>query len=124
MHDQWHERTLAHDIDALVELYLPEATLESPLVPRIMDTTSGVLTGHAQLRAFFERGTRGRPSDLVKFYRSEEFLFAGGRLIWEYPRETPTGDQVDLAEVMDLDGPRIRSHRIYWGWRGTPLLRR
>lgn len=124
VHDEWDRRTRAHDIDGLLELYLPDAVLESPLVPRIMDTTSGVLAGHRQLREFFERGTRGRPNELVRFHRSGQFLFADGRLFWEYPRQTPDGDQVDIAEVMDLHGQRIAHHRIYWGWFGTPLLQR
>lgn len=124
VHDEWDRRTRAHDIDGLLELYLPDAVLESPLVPRVMDSTSGVLTGHRQLREFFERGTRGRPNELVRFHRSGQFLFADGRLFWEYPRRTPDGDQVDIAEVMDLHGQRIARHRIYWGWFGTPLLQR
>jgi steroid Delta-isomerase len=42
--------------------------------------------------------------------------------MWEYPRATPTGEQVDLAEVMDLRNPQIAHHRIYWGWSGMQLL--
>lgn len=122
VHDEWHRRTLAHEIPALVELYLPDAVLESPLVPRIMDRRSGALQGHTELEEFFERGTRGRPDDLVRFHRTGEFLFGGDRLIWEYPRQTAAGEQVDICEVMDLSGPRIRHHRIYWGWFGIPLL--
>jgi hypothetical protein len=37
-------------------------------------------------------------------------------------RAAPEGDQVDIAEVMDLRGPRIAVHRIYWGWFGTEML--
>ena len=122
VHDEWDRRTRARDIDGLLDLYTPDAVLETPLIPRIMDTTSGVLTGRAQLQDFFERGTRGRPNNLVRFYRTGEFLFENGRLVWEYPRDTPEGDQVDITEVMDLVGPKIRHHRIYWGWFGTPLL--
>lgn len=122
VHDEWDRRTRARDIDGLLDLYLPDAVLESPLVPRIMDTTTGVLTGHRELREFFERGTRGRPNELVRFYRSGQFLFDDGRLVWEYPRHTPDGDQVDITEVMDLTGPKIRRHRIYWGWFGVSLL--
>lgn len=122
VHDEWDRRTRAHDIDGLLELYLPDATFESPLVPRVMDTASGVIAGHAELRDFFERGTRSRPEEMVRFHRSGQFLFGDGRLIWEYPRQTPGGDQVDIVEVMDLTGPRIRNHRVYWGWFGTPLL--
>lgn len=63
-------RTRARDIDGLLDLYAPEAVLESPVVPRVMEIASGVLTGHSQLRAFFERGTRDRPNELVRFYRT------------------------------------------------------
>lgn len=122
VHEQWHRRTVARDVDALLELYLPDAVLESPLVPRVMDTASGVLVGHDEIREFLERGTRSRPSQLVRFHRSGEFLFDGRRLMWEYPCATPEGDQVDICEVMDLAGPRIRHHRIYWGWFGASLL--
>jgi len=122
IHDEWDRRTRAHDLDGLLELYLPDAVLESPLIPRIMDRESGLLTGHDQLRDFFERGTRGRPNELVRFYRSGEFFFDHDRLIWEYPRQTPDGDQVDIVEVVDLVGRRIRHHRIYWGWYGIDGL--
>ena len=82
MHDEWDRRTRAHDIDGLVELYLPDATLESPLVPRILDQVSGVLHGHDELRRFFTRGTEGRPDDLVRWYRTGDFMFNGHSLIW------------------------------------------
>jgi hypothetical protein len=44
--------------------------------------------------------------------------------IWEYPRQTPDGEQVDLVEVMELAGRRIGHHRIYWGWYAAPLMHR
>jgi hypothetical protein len=53
------------------------------------------------LRHFFTEGAKRRPNDLVRWYRTGEWLTDGRRLlIWEYPRETPEGDQVDLVEVM------------------------
>jgi hypothetical protein len=122
VHDEWDRRTRAHDIEGLLELYLPGATLESPLVPCVLDQTSGVLHGHDELRTFFVRGTEGRPNDLVRWYRTGEFMFDKRTLIWEYPRQAPEWEQVDLVEVMELAGPRIAHHRIYWGWYGTPLL--
>ncbi len=45
--------------------------------------------------------------------------------VWEYPALTPHGAcQLDLAEVMDLQGGRIVHHRIYWGWYGVESLNR
>jgi hypothetical protein len=95
---------------------------KSPLVLRVLNQTSGVLHGHDELRTFFVRGTEGRPNDLVRWYRTGEFMFDKRTLIWEYPRQAPEWEQVDLVEVMELAGPHIAHHRIYWGWYGTPLL--
>lgn len=124
VHDEWDRRTRAHDIDGLLKLYLPDATLESPLVPRVLDQSSGVLRGHDELRRFFVKGTAGRPNELVRWYRTGEFMFNGHTLIWEYPRKAPEWEQVELVEVMELTGPQIAHHRIYWGWSGMPLLQR
>jgi hypothetical protein len=46
VHDEWDRRTRAHDIDGLIDLYLADATLESPLVPRVLDQRSGVPRGN------------------------------------------------------------------------------
>ncbi len=121
---EWDRRTRAGDIDALIDLYVPDAILETPLIARIMDRQDGILIGHDQIRPFFRRGTDNRPNELVRWYRTGRYLFDGHTLMWEYPRDTPNGDQVDLVEVMDLNGPRIVHHRIYWGWFAAPLLAR
>lgn len=45
--------------------------------------------------------------------------------MWEYPRETPTGDQMDFAEVMELNREGlIQKYRVYWGWFGFGVLKR
>ena len=41
--------------------------------------------------------------------------------MWEYPRKTPTGEQVDPVESMDIESDLIVYHRVYWGWRGFNL---
>ena len=46
----------------------------------------------------------------------------GHTMIWEYPRATPTGDQMDFTEVMELGNGLIRHHRVYWGWLGVRTL--
>jgi len=32
-------------------------------------------------------------------------VFHGNTLLWEYPRETPNGDQLDVGEVIDAMAP-------------------
>ena len=78
---EWHRRTLAGDIDGLLALYADDAVLESPLVPRILDKPSGILSGHQQIRAFLEHGTRARPHSLARLQRTDRYHFDGRTLI-------------------------------------------
>ena len=96
--------------------------LESPLVPVILQRDSGILRGRAEILAFLEEGTRRRPNELVRWYRDGTHFVSGSTLVWEYPRQTPEGDQVDILELMDIRGGKIAHHRIYWGWFGTQML--
>lgn len=118
---QWHQRIEARDGAGLAALYTDDAVLESPLVPRVLDQKTGVVQGRTELDHFLDEITKRRPGeeDLPSLYRTGEYLFDGQTLFWEYPRQTPGEDQLELAEVMELDGDRIRRHHIYWGWRGT-----
>lgn len=124
IHREWHQRAKGLDTDGLLSLYAEDAVLETPLVSAILDDKSdGILCGHAELRRFFQEGARRRPNDLVRWYRTDNWLSDGRRLlIWEYPRQALDGDQVDLVEVMEIAGGLIREHRIYWGWKGCNLI--
>jgi hypothetical protein len=65
-----------------------------------------------------------RKPPLRQRYRTGYFT-DGRKLMWEYPRETPEGDQMDFVEVMELnDEGLIQHHRVYWGWRGFDVLER
>ena len=120
---RWHEAARSRDVPALLALYAEDAELESPLVPVILNRASGVLRGHAQIREFLEEGTRRRPNELVRWHREDgRFLASGDTLVWEYPRTTPAGEQIDILELMQLSDGLIAQHRIYWGWFGTQML--
>ncbi|HEX7297668.1 MAG TPA: nuclear transport factor 2 family protein [Solirubrobacteraceae bacterium] len=124
--EQWHERIARRDGEALSELYAADARFESPLVPRVLDCDRGYLQGRSDIREFLIEITRRRPqgNELPSLYRDGTYFFDGRMLIWEYPRLTPQGSQLDLVEVMELDGSQIRNHRVYWGWYGTEHLLR
>ena len=50
-------------------------------------------------------------------------FFSDGRVImWEYPRATPQGDQMELVEVMEVRDGLIQRHRVYWGWYALNVL--
>jgi predicted SnoaL-like aldol condensation-catalyzing enzyme len=116
----WDERLSNNDAQGLLELYAVVATLESPLVPHLMQTGSGILHGHDELRAFFQKLAERKP-EVRRYYRAG--YFTDGRiLMWEYPRETPDGEQMDFVEVMEINGGLIQRHRVYWGWFGVNVL--
>jgi hypothetical protein len=50
------------------------------------------------------------------------FFTDARKLIWEYPRETPDGDQMDFVESMEIENGPIRRHFVYWGWFGVKVL--
>jgi len=52
----------------------------------------------------------------VRWHRTGKWLTDGERLlVWEYPRQAPDGDQVDIVEVVEIAEGLIQCHRIYWG---------
>lgn len=119
----WDEYAKTKQVDKLIDLYSDDAIFESPLVPIILKRDSGFLTGKEEILFFLEEGTRRRPNELVRWYRDSEFYTNGSTLIWEYPRQMPDGEQIDILELMEIneDG-LITKHRIYWGWFGTQML--
>lgn len=122
IYEQWHEFARTRNVEALLDLYAVDAIFESPLVPAILNRESGVLRGHPEIHLFLVEGTKRRPNHLVRWYRSGKYFTDGRILVWEYPRETPDGDQVDIFEVMEIADGKIQRHRIYWGWVGCGLL--
>jgi len=122
IYDAWAKGFAERDLEAILALYAPDATLESPLVNNLLATESGIVSGRDQLRNFFGIILESTPS--LKDRHRANFFTNGKVMIWEYPRVTPTGEQTDLAEVMELKDGLIQAHRIYWGWVGTKLLQK
>lgn len=119
----WDKYAREVNVDGLLSLYTPNAILETPVITAIFDTDKGFVQGRNALRAFFKEAGRRRPNALVRWHRKpHQFLYDGSRLVWEYPREAPDGNQIELVEFMDLSDGLIEHHRIYWGWFGIQQL--
>jgi hypothetical protein len=116
----WDEALGAKDLDAAMALYHRDCVLESPLVCHLLGTDKGVLKGRGALRAFVAEVFAHQPPER-RGYRTG-LLTDGERVIWEYPRESPDGEHVDFAEVMEIHDGRIARHRVYWGWKGVGML--
>jgi hypothetical protein len=119
-HD-WDEALSKNDAAAITKLYAPNAELESPLVPHLMGGEKGVIHGQAELRKFFDILATRKPK-IRQFYRSGYFT-DGRKVMWEYPQQTPKGQQMDFVEVMEIENGLIQKHRVYWGWVGFNVLK-
>ncbi|MBV9158587.1 MAG: nuclear transport factor 2 family protein [Acidobacteriaceae bacterium] len=121
MYHAWDEALSRNDAAALTALYAPDAVIESPLIPHLMGLERA-LAGEEEIRAFWEKLAQRKPP-VRKYYRTG-YLTDGKKLMWEYPRETPSGDQMDFAEVMELNREGlIQKYRVYWGWFGFGVLK-
>jgi SnoaL-like domain len=117
----WDDALSRNDASGLLALYAKDAALESPLVPHLLGRESGVLHGHEELRPLFDKLAARKPS-VRQFYRTGYFT-DGKRLLWEYPRDTGKGEQMDFVEAMELNEEGlIQRHCVYWGWFGVRVL--
>jgi hypothetical protein len=120
IYEAWDEALGNKDLDASMRLYAEDATLESPLVRNLLGTHEGVIEGRENLRAFVAKVFERTPPARRRHRRG--FFTDGTTLMWEYPRRTPDGEQIDLVETMELKNGLIQHHRVYWGWFGTKIL--
>ncbi len=118
----WDDALGAKDLDAAMALYHPDATLESPLVCHLLGVEEGVVRGRDALRSFVAKVFEHQPVERRRFRTG--FLTDGQHLTWEYPRQSPDGEQMDIVEVMEISDGLIAHHRVYWGWKGVGMLQR
>ena len=116
----WDEALGNRDLEAALALYAADASIESPLVQHLMQTREGIVRGTDGLREFITRVFRTNPPQRRRF---KQGFFSDGRILtWEYPRQSPDGDQMDLVEVMEIADGLIQRHRVYWGWYALNVL--
>lgn len=120
IYEDWAAGFATADLDRIVALYAPDAVLESPLVNVLLKTEDGIVSGRDNLRNFFAIILSNGPA--LDDRHRESFFTDGRTMIWEYPRITPKGKQLEMTEVMHLEDGLIKVHRIYWGWESARKL--
>src|SRR3954447_19751908 len=91
---EWDTALGQHSVEGALGLYAPDATLESPLVRHLMGGDQGVIRGRDQLQAFVEKVFMRQPA--LRRRAKKNFFTDGKTIVWEYPRATAEGDQMDL----------------------------
>lgn len=116
----WDEALANNDVEGLLDLYALDAIIESPLIPHLLEIDKGVLKGRKELRLLIEKVAERKP--FIRKYFKQNFFTDGKTLVFEYPRQTPDGEQMDFVEVMEIKDGLIQYHRVYWGWRGFKVI--
>ncbi|OAF13309.1 hypothetical protein AYJ54_44020 [Bradyrhizobium centrolobii] len=112
----WDEALGNKDLEASLALYADDASIESPLVQHLLKTSTGIVKGKDNLRAFIARVFQTNPPQRKRF---KQGFFTDGRIVtWEYPRLAP-----ELVEIMEIDEGLIQRHRVYWGWYALGFLK-
>ena len=110
----WDNALGKKDLEASLLLYTDDASIESPLVQYLLNTSEGIVQGKENLRRFIAKVFETNPAQRKRFKQN---FFSDGRVVtWEYPRVSPEGDQMDLVEIMEIESGLIKRHRVYWGW--------
>lgn len=123
VYDCWHDGFSRNDLAAIMALYAEHAVIETPTVLAVYpDADEGILRGRPAIEALFAEVLARVSKEFRELFRTGLFLADGDLLMWEYPRATPTGEQLDLVESMDLEDGLIVYHRVYWGWKGYRAL--
>ncbi|MDP3559395.1 MAG: nuclear transport factor 2 family protein [Legionellaceae bacterium] len=121
IYHSWEKALSSNDVEGLLRLYAPDAILESPLVPHLLEQESGICSGHKNLRRLIEKVAQRKPT--IRGYFSKNYFTDGKTIMFEYPRQTPDGEQMDFIEVMEINDGLIQYHRVYWGWCGFKVIK-
>jgi hypothetical protein len=118
---EWDDALSNGDSERLINLYADDAILESPLVCHVMGKEKGICRGKQEIAKLLDLVLKRKPK-FRQFYRTG-YMTDGKKLMWEYPCTTPSGEQMDFVEVMEIEGGLIHKHRVYWGWYGFNVLK-
>lgn len=100
-----------NDVDAAVALFVADATLESPLVVRLLHRPTGVLHGREEIRTMVEALMSGG-----KAWGGHEAPIVRGSTVMIEFKGAGSEDHYSV-DVIELRGGKIASLRAHAGWR-------
>jgi hypothetical protein len=109
---KWFAAFNAHDIDSLLALYHDDAVHYSPKLKMRRPETNGLIEGKAALRAWWTDSFERLPTltyEIIKLTPYED------RIFMEYVRRVMGQDNLNVGEVLDLQGELIIASRVYHG---------
>jgi ketosteroid isomerase-like protein len=104
-----------NDVEAAVALFAPDATVESPLVMRLLHREEGICRGRDEIRglvrALMQQGT--------PWGRHEPPIASGSMLALEFRSPPSAGEALYSVDIIELRNGKIQALRAYVGWRAV-----
>ncbi|WP_291275876.1 nuclear transport factor 2 family protein [Flavobacterium sp.] len=108
----WFEAFNTHDLDALLSLYDDEASHFSPKLKIKKPETKGLIKGKTELKLWWEEAFNNLPS--LK-YKNTSLTANEERVFMEYIRQVEGEDDMDVAELLEIEKGKIVFSRVYHG---------
>jgi ketosteroid isomerase-like protein len=110
--ERWLQSFNAHDVDALVALYAPNAVHHSPKLRAARPETEGQITGRTQMRDWWADAFARLPG---LSYRLLALTADDDRAVLEYERELEGAERLRVAEVFVCRRDHIVESFVYHG---------
>jgi hypothetical protein len=110
--DQWFAAFNAHDLEALLSLYDDNARHYSPKLKVRRPETNGLVQGKHALRDWWQDAFDRLPS---LHYKLNRLTANNSRVFMEYTRTVDGEENMDVAELLEIENELIVFSRVYHG---------
>jgi ketosteroid isomerase-like protein len=110
--EQWFAAFNEHHLDNLLALYAEQAQHFSPKLKIRQPETKGWVSGKPALKAWWQDAFDRLPS---LTYIPSSFTANEKRVIMEYTRKVQGAEDMQIAEVLEIENGLIIASRVYHG---------
>lgn len=110
--EKWFTAFNAHDLEALLSLYDDNARHYSPKLKVRRPETNGLVQGKDALRDWWQDAFDRLPS---LHYKVNRITANGDRVFMEYTRNVDGEENMDVAELLEIENGLIAFSRVYHG---------
>lgn len=110
--EKWFAAFNAHDLEALLSLYDDNARHYSPKLKVRRPETNGLLQGKDALRDWWRDAFDRLPT---LHYKVNSLTANASRVFMEYTRTVESEENMDVAELLEIENGLIVFSRVYHG---------
>lgn len=109
---KWLSAFNSHNLENLLDLYHENAQHFSPKLKLRHPETNGLIIGKPKLRAWWQDAFARLPH---LNYKMTALTSNDGRIFMEYIRQVPGEEDMNIAEVLEIEAGKIVSSKVYHG---------